>query len=369
MPEYVIYDVTVKTISWVHIGSGDVLLRDYDYAVHEGRTYRLDMDALLDEKVTDAAMADLVARTPPGQLLQAEDFGGESPLFRYILQGEPRSSASGAEVREQIKDAWDRPYLPGSSLKGALRTAILWNAVKQAGRPVSPGDLKRVGRFAAQPVEEQVLRQRGQTRANYDLLRAIQVSDSAPLGIESLVLTNAQVIGGRTQSGAPVELEALRPGAELMVRIKIDLALFSSWARQHGLELVELRPHIENLPATVQPFSRNLAQRGLAWCEHNADRSRLVRFYRQIERDKAPDACFVQIGWGGGWDSKTLGALLQRDPEGFEEMARRYSLRRGRGQVRPGTPFPSTRRMVVTNDNQQVRGPLGWLRLKFERRA
>src|SRR5690606_40558751 len=41
------------------------------------------------------------------------------------------SDLRGAEIQEQIKDPWDRPYIPGSSLKGALRTAIAFVGAAQ----------------------------------------------------------------------------------------------------------------------------------------------------------------------------------------------------------------------------------------------
>ncbi len=370
MPEFAIYDVTVKTCSCLHIGNGETLLRDYDYVLHANKTWRLNLDTLLDERVPNEAAAARVARRPPGQLLHSKDFDEGSPLFRYVLPGQPRSMQTGAKVREQIKDAWDRPYLPGSSLKGALRTAILWNAVKEAGLSVTVEDLDRDPHFAAQGIETKMLRQPRQGSPNYDLLRALQVGDSQPLGQSALRLVNAQVIGGRTQRGAPIELEAIGPGVEMQVRLKIDLALFSTWAQQYGLDLRSQQRWLDDLPAWVRRHSQNLAQRGLAWCERNVDRAKLLEFYRMIERDKRHNACFLQIGWGGGWDSKTLGKLLQQDPDGFEKIAQKYKLRRtGRGQAaKPGTPFPTTRRMVVQGEKQEVLGPLGWVYLTFERR-
>ncbi|MBC7317133.1 MAG: type III-A CRISPR-associated RAMP protein Csm5, partial [Chloroflexi bacterium] len=46
MADYALYDVTVETYSPLHIGSGETLLKGFDYAVHGGRTWRLNLDAL-----------------------------------------------------------------------------------------------------------------------------------------------------------------------------------------------------------------------------------------------------------------------------------------------------------------------------------
>lgn len=378
MPDYAIYDVTIRTVSPLHVGSGETLLNGYDYGLYDGRTWRLNLNVLLEEKVQDEAMARRAAQIPPGQLLSPADYREGSPIFRYVLDGQPRATSAGAEVGEQIKDAWDRPYLPGSSLKGAIRTALLWNAVRESGQAVTLDSLGNSNRFAAQRLETHFLHQVGQRQANYDLFRALQVGDSQPLDSSALVLANAQVIGGRSQTGAPIELEAIRPNTRLRTRIKIDEALLSDWARRHGLDLSAQRGLLEDIPALIRRHSRVLAQRGLAWCEGNVEREKLLEFYANIESFGREDSCYIQIGWGGGWDSKTLGNLLQRDPVAFEEIAQKYRLRRLRrgARVRPGTRFPSTRRMTVrvTQDargatSTRIGGPLGWLVLTFRRRA
>ncbi len=48
MADYIQYQVKLTTISPLHIGSGRVLLQDYDYAVKKGYTWRLNEDTLLD---------------------------------------------------------------------------------------------------------------------------------------------------------------------------------------------------------------------------------------------------------------------------------------------------------------------------------
>ena len=77
-----------------------------------------------EQDVDDPRLAEQLARTKPKDLLNPADFHADSGLFRYVLEGTPRSEAEGAVLREQIKTPFGKPYLPGSSLKGALRTAL-----------------------------------------------------------------------------------------------------------------------------------------------------------------------------------------------------------------------------------------------------
>ena len=73
------------------------------------------------------AIADLgLLRLPPAQLEDPEELGADSPCVLYRLRGTPR----GEEVLAQTKNAWRQPHIPGSSLKGAIRTVLLWEAVR-----------------------------------------------------------------------------------------------------------------------------------------------------------------------------------------------------------------------------------------------
>ena len=54
MPDnYTLYDVKVTVLSPLHIGSGRDLLNEYDYAIYQGQTWRINEDALLDAQNVD----------------------------------------------------------------------------------------------------------------------------------------------------------------------------------------------------------------------------------------------------------------------------------------------------------------------------
>ena len=112
----------------------------------------------------------------------------------------------GAQLREQLKDLYNRPYLPGSSLKGALRTSLAWYGWQ--ARKLQPDRLmldEKRAKFASRRYEQELFGR----DPNHDLLRALQVSDSNPVGTDSLMLVNAKVITARGE-GSPIEIEAIR---------------------------------------------------------------------------------------------------------------------------------------------------------------
>lgn len=368
MPGYTLFDVEVTLLTPLHIGTGRELLLDYDYAVRDDRTWRIDEDALLEaQDVDDPAIAGQLARTPPAQLLDKGDFCEDSPFFLYVLQGRPRSRQRGAQLREQIKDARQRPYLPGTSLKGALRTALAWHGFGALKMRPDARQLGRRPKWAAQRIERSILGQ----DPNHDLLRALHVGDSAPVGTERLMLVNAQVLT-RRGSGAPIEAEAVQSNTTFCLTVKLDEALFSRWA--HRLNLGTRQDWLRRLPAVVRAHTANRVKVERQWYAGRPDAQIAQRFYKELANlNLSENACVLQIGWGGGWHSKTLGSRLQADGRFMEGIIGDYRLARGRR--RQGDPFPKSRRAVVRvargKDGRAVERPgvpLGWALMEIKRR-
>src|SRR3989304_6243092 len=116
------YRISIETLTPLHIGSGGELIAEFDYTspAGSGFTYILNQDAIYArelEKNGSRARLDL----PAAKLITAEDLKDGSSFVRYKIKGE----AELQQLREQLKDVRGAVYLPGSSLKGAFRTALL----------------------------------------------------------------------------------------------------------------------------------------------------------------------------------------------------------------------------------------------------
>jgi len=367
MPDYTLFDVQITLLTPLHIGTGRDLLLDYDYAVRNGRTWRINEDALLDaQDVDDPDVADVLARTPPAQLLRKGDFQDDGPLFHYVLKGMPRSREPGAQLHEQIKDVWQKPYLPGSSLKGALRTALTWHGFGALNMRPDIRNLGRNRKWAAQRIEREILGR----DPNHDLLRALHVGDSESVSVDRLMLLNAQVLT-RGGTSAPIEVEAVRPETVFRSRIKLDEALFSDWAQK--LRLGGRQDWLRRLPAIVRAHVAERVKTEGEWYAETPAAKTAQGFYEQlVDLDLPENACVLQIGWGGGWDSKTLGSRLRADEGFMEGIIAEYRL--ARGKRRRGDPFPKSRRLAVrvvrSPDGHTVQRPsvpLGWVLMEMKR--
>jgi CRISPR-associated protein Csm5 len=353
------YTLNLMTLSPLHIGNGEELMRGYDYVVHKGRTWRIDEDALLDAALGEGEFDEMLLRRPAAELLQPNDFRPDSPLFRYVVKGAPRSQERGARLREQVKDAFDRPYLPGSSLKGAFRTALFARALAQNPRALDVGRLQDNRKWAAQPVERGLLGR----DPNHDLLRALQVSDSAPLDpSQSLSIENAQVITGG-QSGSPIEVEALRTQIRVQSSVKLDLALFTPQAERE-LRFGERLGWLQGLMAVCRERAAPVLAAERDWFAQRYPGAPIAGFYEQLTQlvgQMRDERCLLQIGWGGGWLNKTAGLYL--DDRQREDVVGRYRL--ARGSRRRGDLFPKSRRVVLDAQGRPV-APLGWVLIEMK---
>ncbi|MCX7680814.1 MAG: type III-A CRISPR-associated RAMP protein Csm5 [Anaerolineae bacterium] len=377
MADYRLYQAKVSVLTPLHIGSGRDLLNEYDYAIHQGHTWRINEDELLEmQDIDDPALAGRLAAIPPAQLLRETDFRFGSSLFRYVIRGTPRSRAQGAQVREQLKDVYDRPYLPGTSLKGALRTALGWKRWQMLGLRPDISRLDRRREFAAQWYEQELFSEHSGKAPNKDLLRALQVADSAPVNADRLMLVNARVLNRGGTLGSPIELEAIRPDTIFEVEIKIDTVLFSAWARAYHLEL-QGSELLLNLPSVVREYTTRRLERLAAWFEQIPSAEKSAKFCRDLAKTPLPPgAFFIQIGWGGGWESKTFGDHLQANRDFMERILRSpreggYGLARGRR--RPGDPFPKSRRVLMQvqrapdgRTQEMPLYPLGWVLVEMK---
>ncbi len=363
------YRLTITTLSPLHIGTGNVLRQGYDFVTHGGKTWVFNADALAamlyDE---DRQRFDRMAGgAPAGDLIYPHEYKPDSPLFRYILPGEVRSKGEGAELQEQLKDPWDRPYIPGSSLKGALRTALATVGWQQRQLVFNIGQLGDNPKTAAQKLVHAVLfgSDLGQNTPNYDLLRALQVSDSTPADKQSLQILNVQVItGGKLAS--PIEIEAVREGVTFEATLTLDgFLLKNGTAGQLGWQQDQLQ-WIRHIPQVVNAFTVHRIDGELKrWPQ-----GPILSVYQTLQEILASldqqSEFLLQLGWGGGWDSKTFAYVLTKDPAVFYQVVKKYGPQMDRKKsFERGDRFPKSRRVVVREE--QAVSPLGWVKVKMER--
>lgn len=362
-----VYTIRLKTLTPLHIGDGDELKQDFDFAAYKGRTYRLNEDAILTAKDPVSWVDARGQYKPPAWLLDENDYRNAT-LFRYSVPGVPRSRKTDARVKACIKDVYDRPYVPGSSLKGALRTALAWNGWDEVKPKLDRGAIGRSRSWAAQPLERRIFG----PDPNHDLLRALHVSDlpgpqEAGAG---LMLVNAQVLTKKS-AGSPVELEAVQSEVIFRGTLTIDDALFSPLAEKE-LGFGNRQHWLKELLARTQRHSAARIQQLAEWFERAEGCADVARFYRELGAAKVgASRAVLQIGWGAGWDGKTFWTHLQSDARLFEQVVADFRLHKAGPKSPPrkaGDPFPRSKRAAMSLRDGVARAvaPLGWVLLEMK---
>jgi CRISPR-associated protein Csm5 len=368
-----VYNVTIQTLSPLHIGDGNTLRQNFDFVTGESETWRLNEDEILRANETLLRPNREGHYPTPGELVlrNAVNFKNAA-FFRYRLPGVARSGKTYAELRSFIKDVYDRPYIPGSSLKGALRTALAWTGWSEVGlRLKSRSDVGNKKSWAAQPLERKIFG----SDPNHDLLRALHVSDL--FGVDKpggrLMVVNAQVLTPK-KAQSPIELEALPGDITFKGSITVDEALFAPFAERE-LHFGSRRHWLAELTARAQKHSQWRIAQLADWFEH-ADEGyhEVARFYRQLKDARVPsNQALVQLGWGSGWDGKTFGSHLQEDERLFEQLVSDFRMHKASKDSpprKPGDAFPRSKRAVmrVKQGIASAAAPFGWVLLEMTAR-
>ena len=170
----------------------------------------------------------------------------------YELESQLATAKRGAilynDVWEFVKDAYGNPYIPGSSVKGMLRSAILVNLLRnnkafqdfsctyaehlfKSGKKLKDKEIIKQAFFKEQPdkMDSKVLN---------DILKYVSVSDSEPISVSSLVFakkfdlfsandsaSHKRKLGKLAQfEGNELNIyrECLQPGTKVFININVD---------------------------------------------------------------------------------------------------------------------------------------------------
>lgn len=386
-------ELELELLTPLHIGAGgQPLLGNYDVVAdtQRGRYYLIDLDRLITERMTEEQLAR--GQDPRvDNLITPQEW---EAYARAILRG-----PSGQQIAPESRERWTllpfernasgHPYLPGSSFKGALRTALAYHflrdqlrqqhQVKQSARltdtPVGKqlrdqlNKNRKSREWFARPLETLLFQQSEGFDPNHDLLRVVRPSDSKPLPPDATVVEQVGIYQLRGQ-----ELRLLSPKHRWLVetlpektrlRLRLDFD-FGPFGARRGLP--EDRRAAVDLPMLLRAcreFAYRLVSLEVQTLSRDT-RSAVRSFYQSLAQEikqAKHDEAYLQLGWGTGWRAKTIGPLLELSTvedglEFLDALIRNLRLDR----TGHGRPFPRTRRFVERQGRPVF--PLGWVRVR-----
>lgn len=217
--DYRTFKLSLLTLAPIHIGNGEKYTsREFIY--ENKKFYFPDMgkfyNHMVEKRLAEKFEAFLIQTRPNARnnrlisflndnRIAERSFGGYSISETGLeLDRNPNSAGAINEVNKFIRDAFGNPYIPGSSLKGAIRTILMnttpkWNnenavKFKKENKKLIPWGPKKGEKYD-------------------DLFNAIRVSDSKPFDNKSLILVQKWDYSAKTNKAKPLPLyrESISP--------------------------------------------------------------------------------------------------------------------------------------------------------------
>lgn len=395
----------------LHIGSAVPRLNPFEYVQTGNFVYLPDQDALARVLKARGFLDNYIQRIENRQeivtLLEdalgdewVEATGAEGePVFPKRLRIRKWTDDRITDLRPMIRDGFGYHFIPGSSVKGAIRTAIAYHLLKHADRYNVPkqkqisaiekqlrqsmGELKRKAKFYDDQAFMDALftdfslegnRGRDRTGPNTDFMRAIHVSDSNPLQERRV-----------ERPGKPPFPRNLPVAAEVIVSSR-----FNNYQAKYRASL-----YVEMLFNAYADFTLSIDHEMLSWFKHNQgmqipfqsadDLLKICQEFVQEQWDfeydywsvlqdnrqangktlnfssirdfYEPETCpyTLRLGWASGLRGTTISLLL---PE--EVVA---EVRDTCGLKAPGFEAPKSRRAVISAKGD-IRYVPSWVKLE-----
>ena len=324
MEKYESKKFELTCLSPAHIGSG-VKLRPFEYLynrrnrdvffVDEGKFSEL----LMRRRLIDDFMADMRQGRPPyllnwlteHRISEREMQGITVRRAKVHIRQDERSSLNDVSCLETTADG--SPYIPGSSLKGAIRTAVIYHLLRQPAHEnlrleyweklqglISRGNIRDDKGALAKELEDRLLCQlayvdekgRPESAAIRDVMRGLRVGDAIPTTkrIDTVVLqkrdcsTHANK-SGRKEHGISLFRECIPIGSKFRFQITVEKEILA----QIGIR------DIDDLIRMCRTYTAS----GLAMQERAFGRDYRAEFAEAGDAD-------IMLGGGTGFLSKTV---------------------------------------------------------------
>jgi CRISPR type III-A-associated RAMP protein Csm5 len=296
------------------------------------------------------------------------------------------------KIIEQIKDVNNNPYIPGSSIKGSIRTAFLYyflendnNLLKQLSSSIEKSLDNARGKKDIFKNAEKTLFGGDPTT---DIFKCISISDSSPMKsdhlkveeIKTVSIDNNQkykwkVFGKNPNTsdidiGTSIYIEAIQEETNFKFDIIIDSYLLNE-AHFNKHMIKEILLDKNKFIDVLFSYSGNKYNEEVEFIEKYGikNNKKLYNNYMKIYKKEDDERRFIleddefllPIGYGTGQGLKTVFSLLDK------KLQERLRFELGLGKIIKGKlifPYSKTRKCIIRNGEPLY--PLGWIKCKLE---
>lgn len=311
------YEIELHTLSPLHIASGkEINKKEYIFDSNSKTAYIINSERLakfvFDKELFKSFESFMCSEASDDLgiwLRQSNATMDEiESLVDYRLDcSNTEISVENRGIKTFVKDAYNMPYIPGSSLKGCLRTALLAYDIKKRPKDyseiakgiVDPRTEKKKDRLKvlSSALEQTAFytagRKKDKSNAVNDVMQGIIISDSEPISCDKLTLCQkadlkikkSDLKTHRTYSKLPIFNECIIPN----VTIRFSMTIDSSFCNIT----------IGQIKKAVEQFSSDYY-------------ANYISVFKQ-SKPKYPD--IIRLGGNIGFQSKTIINNLFQKPE------------------------------------------------------
>ncbi len=359
--------LNLKTISPVAITDGNVLSNISDYYLDNDAVHYIDNRKVesfflkhpdLIEKFVNATLKSNENNRSninfKADVLQKIMKVNPADYVKYSLPARGVPDSSKVQIKTIMKSA-GKPYLPGSSIKGAIKTALLydWLIEANAGKNFlnnlcSNLKSRNFDKYGFLSDIEKHIRQFALKENTNGFVRTFRVSDTNTLPIDKVEVIKTHrlhLTNSEKQGNIPIVTEAIMEGNEFELELT-DQGIIND------PELLFDAVSIFN--QSVLWFEWDLLDQKIAI--DNKNKKTLSSYYEKINKliEKETDKMYLRVGSGKSNFNNSIGlAVYKNDEDSYKKM--RKILRIGEEDSKY---FPLTRSVIVDDKSQ-----LGWVEI------
>lgn len=333
----------ITGVSPVFIGSGD-LYSQLDYIVENQKVHLLNFNSLLGDiplNLIDDLTKNILDNFSNNRWEgDVKTFLEEYDLDwkKHVKQSHDLIGEIGKNELHQFIKTSDRLYIPGSSVKGAIRTCILFSILKN-----NPTFRNREESNLLRYFNDRNIRQLISTSAKDDLFRALIVSDlhlSDPRDNTKIMESSVYHLENK-ESTIPIFYEVLDKGFRGSGSIKINKNLIES----NVLKTQYFDLTTSSLVEAVNEFSQKIITHEIKTFQSQKDDnlSQIISFYSSLDHqlnDLGKNECVLRLGQG----SSVLAVTLFLNFQDNKRIVQKY---RNLETIRFNTPDRRDRRFAI----------------------
>ncbi len=364
----------ITTLSPLHIGSGNKILRGFEFHFDRNRhrTIIYDMDEIFDQISNNRRAIDELSELD-GRNNDIHNFVRKYNLSLNHSRSFPVECHS-REILEFIRDGLGKPMIPGSSLKGSIRTVVFNFLFSQMSddeqrRAVETGQNERRDMFAGRKLDSRVFG----SDPTSDIMKAFAVGDSfynkvdVKLGIcQVMSLTRDHSWywkKGYKHFPMSMVFEYLKEDVSGNTVLNFSDFFISDHKAIRTLHFNDkIIADFSILNSIINNYSQKLIDSELDFFYKHDDEGKLsnvTQFYEMLKRQipANSEGCILRLGWGSGWTAMT-GNYLQDFSNLLEEYRRKFRMGKRGAEV-----FPKSRKIFMNRRTPQ--SVMGWIKMEM----